>query len=170
MTVHLTGTAPMGEDAGVAAVDSFGRLHGMDNVQVNDASTLPWAPGVNPQGTLMAVAHRNVEAFLERRGVSMSPTMPARARDRRPAPLADFDRPSGGVRRDGPARAPELTIVTGASGWFGRAYLAAIAAADGADADGDAGADDVDGGPGRRSPGQVRCGSWSARRRTSRRA
>lgn len=64
MTVHLTGTAPMGEDTGSAAVDSFGRLHGLDNGYVNDASMLPWAPGINPQGTLMAVAHRNVEAFL----------------------------------------------------------------------------------------------------------
>ncbi len=64
MTVHLTGTAPMGEDTGRAAVDSFGRLHGLDNVYVNDASMLPWAPGINPQGTLMAVAHRNVAAFL----------------------------------------------------------------------------------------------------------
>lgn len=64
MTVHLTGTAPMGADLTKAAVSSYGRVHGLDNVYVNDASMLPWAPGVNPQGTLMAVAHRNVEAFL----------------------------------------------------------------------------------------------------------
>lgn len=68
MTVHLTGTAPMGEDTARAAVDSFGRVHGLDNVYVNDASMLPWAPGVNPQGTLMAVAHRNMEAFLAAKG------------------------------------------------------------------------------------------------------
>jgi choline dehydrogenase-like flavoprotein len=68
MTVHLTGTAPMGEDSRRAAVDSFGAVHGMDNLWVNDASMLPWAPGVNPQGTLMAVAHRNVDAFLRARG------------------------------------------------------------------------------------------------------
>ena len=66
MTVHLTGTAPMGEDRRRAAVDSFGRVHGYDNLWVNDASVLPWAPGINPQGTLMAIAHRNAEAFLER--------------------------------------------------------------------------------------------------------
>lgn len=70
MTVHLTGTAPMGEDTSRAAVDSFGRLHGRDNVCVNDASMLPWAPGVNPQGTLMAVAHRNVAAFLAGAGAT----------------------------------------------------------------------------------------------------
>lgn len=70
MTVHLTGTAPMGEDRSRAAVDSHGRVHGMDNLRVNDASMLPWAPGVNPQGTLMAVAHRNVAAFLDGAGAS----------------------------------------------------------------------------------------------------
>jgi choline dehydrogenase-like flavoprotein len=31
---------------------------------VNDASLLPDAPGVNPQGTVMAIASRNVAAFL----------------------------------------------------------------------------------------------------------
>lgn len=64
MTVHLTGTAAMGEDRRKAAVGSFGRVHGLESVYVNDASMLPWAPGVNPQGTLMAIAHRNVDAFL----------------------------------------------------------------------------------------------------------
>jgi choline dehydrogenase-like flavoprotein len=63
MTVHLAGTVPMGEN-GRAGADSFGRVHGAEHLHVNDASLLPWAPGVNPQGTLMAVAHRNVEHFL----------------------------------------------------------------------------------------------------------
>lgn len=75
MTVHLTGTVPMGEDPFRTGADSFGRVHGADNLVVNDASLLPWAPGVNPQGTLMAVAHRNIDAFLagtarRRRGVN----------------------------------------------------------------------------------------------------
>ncbi|MGI8434545.1 MAG: GMC family oxidoreductase N-terminal domain-containing protein [Nocardioidaceae bacterium] len=64
MTVHLTGTVPMGEDSSRSGADSFGRVHGVDNLRVNDASLLPWAPGVNPQGTLMAVAHRNMTQFL----------------------------------------------------------------------------------------------------------
>jgi choline dehydrogenase-like flavoprotein len=64
MTVHLTGTVPMGEDTTRAGVDSFGRLHASQNLWVNDASILPWAPGINPQGTLMAIAHRNVANFL----------------------------------------------------------------------------------------------------------
>lgn len=69
MTVHLTGTVPMGEDRRRAGADSFGRVHGAQRLWVNDASLLPWAPGVNPQGTLMAVAHRNVERFLSTSGV-----------------------------------------------------------------------------------------------------
>jgi choline dehydrogenase-like flavoprotein len=59
MTVHLCSTVPMGEDRAVAAADSFGRLHGTDNVYVNDASLLPDAPGVNPQAAVMAIATRN---------------------------------------------------------------------------------------------------------------
>jgi choline dehydrogenase-like flavoprotein len=68
MTVHLTGTVPMGQDTSRAGADSFGRLHGAQNLRVNDASLLPWAPGINPQGTLMSVAHRNVDEFLSAHG------------------------------------------------------------------------------------------------------
>jgi choline dehydrogenase-like flavoprotein len=45
-------------------------VHGFENLRVNDASLLPWAPGINPQGTLMAIAHRNVEAFLTEKQTS----------------------------------------------------------------------------------------------------
>ena len=64
MTVHLTGTVPMGERTGRCDVDSFGRVRGVGNLAVNDGSLLPSAPGVNPQGTIMAVAHRNVARML----------------------------------------------------------------------------------------------------------
>jgi len=60
MTVHLCSTVPLG-----AATDSFGRVHGTANVYVNDASLLPDAPGVNPQGSVMAVAIRNARHFVE---------------------------------------------------------------------------------------------------------
>lgn len=69
MTVHLAGTVPMGEARGRAGADSFGALHGAQRLWVNDASLLPWAPGINPQGTLMAVAHRNAARFLDQHGV-----------------------------------------------------------------------------------------------------
>jgi choline dehydrogenase-like flavoprotein len=68
MTVHLCSTVPMGEDIARCGADSFGRVHGTVNVWVNDASLLPTAPGVNPQGTVMALAIRNARRFaaLER--------------------------------------------------------------------------------------------------------
>ena len=64
MTVHLCSTVPFGEGPRSAA-DSFGLVRGTDNVRVNDASLLPTAPGVNPQGTVMAIAVRNARRFIE---------------------------------------------------------------------------------------------------------
>jgi choline dehydrogenase-like flavoprotein len=63
MTVHLCSTVPMGEDVARCGANSFGRVHGTGNVWVNDASLLPTAPGVNPQGTVMALAIRNARRF-----------------------------------------------------------------------------------------------------------
>jgi choline dehydrogenase-like flavoprotein len=63
MTVHLCSTVPMGEDVSKCGANSFGRVHGTTNVWVNDASLLPTAPGVNPQGTVMALAIRNARRF-----------------------------------------------------------------------------------------------------------
>ena len=65
-TIHLFSSCPMGEDLRECAVDSFGRVHGLLNVLVNDASMLPRSPAVNPQGTIMAVARRNAAAWLAR--------------------------------------------------------------------------------------------------------
>jgi choline dehydrogenase-like flavoprotein len=66
-TVHVSSSCPMGEFESVCPVDSFGRLRGFDNVRIGDASIIPDAPGVNPQGTVMALALRNVREFLEGR-------------------------------------------------------------------------------------------------------
>jgi choline dehydrogenase-like flavoprotein len=63
MTVHLCSTVPLGEDRLRCGADSFGRVHGLSNVYVNDASLLPDAPGVNPQGSVMALAIRNARRF-----------------------------------------------------------------------------------------------------------
>lgn len=65
MTIHLFSSCPMGEDKNRCATDSFGRLHGFTNLFVNDASLLCTAPGVNPQGTIMALARRNVLHYLD---------------------------------------------------------------------------------------------------------
>lgn len=64
MTIHLFSSCPMGEDQSKCATDSFGRVHGFKNLFVNDASLLCTAPGVNPQGTIMALARRNTLHFL----------------------------------------------------------------------------------------------------------
>jgi choline dehydrogenase-like flavoprotein len=64
MTIHLFSSCPMGEDRSKCATDSFGRVHGFNNLFVNDASLLCTAPGVNPQGSIMAVARRNALRFL----------------------------------------------------------------------------------------------------------
>jgi len=64
MTIHLFSTCPMGEDRHRCAVDSFGKVHGMQGLFVADASLLCTAPGVNPQGSIMALVRRNVLRFL----------------------------------------------------------------------------------------------------------
>jgi choline dehydrogenase-like flavoprotein len=64
MTVHLTSTVGMGERPGTAGADSYGRVRGVANLVVNDASLLPDAPGVNPQAAIMTVAIRNAEHLL----------------------------------------------------------------------------------------------------------
>jgi choline dehydrogenase-like flavoprotein len=63
MTAHLFSSCPMGQAADFTAVDSFGQVHGYRNLFVNDASLLCTAPGVNPQGTIMALARRNALHF-----------------------------------------------------------------------------------------------------------
>lgn len=67
MTVHLCSTVPLGGDERRCPVDSWGQLRGWDGLYVNDSSMLPTAPGVNPQGTIMALASRNCARFLEAR-------------------------------------------------------------------------------------------------------
>ena len=67
MTVHLFASCPMGENRALCAADSFGRVHGAPDLYINDASLLCTAPGVNPQGSIMALARRNTLHFLEER-------------------------------------------------------------------------------------------------------
>jgi choline dehydrogenase-like flavoprotein len=62
-TVHAFSSCPAGERQDRTAVDSFGRVHGFDNLILSDASILPDSPGVNPQGTIMAMARRNALHF-----------------------------------------------------------------------------------------------------------
>ncbi|WP_372623486.1 GMC family oxidoreductase N-terminal domain-containing protein [Falsiroseomonas sp.] len=64
--LHLFSSCPMGEDTSRCAADSFGRVHGVDGLHIADCSLLPTPTVVNPQGSVMAIAHRNVMHFLER--------------------------------------------------------------------------------------------------------
>lgn len=64
MTVHTFATLPMGEASGSCPADSYGRIAGYQALRANDASLIPSAPGINPQGTVMAIASRNVHQYL----------------------------------------------------------------------------------------------------------
>lgn len=63
--LHLFSSCPMGENKDVCATDSYGRVHEVDCLNIADASLLCGPTVVNPQGTVMAVAHRNVQKVLE---------------------------------------------------------------------------------------------------------
>lgn len=63
-TVHAFSSCPIGERSDKCAASSYGRVARWDNLFVNDASMLPDSPGVNPQGSVMALARRNVLHFL----------------------------------------------------------------------------------------------------------
>jgi choline dehydrogenase-like flavoprotein len=64
MTVHLTSSVRMADGPQPGAVDSFGRVRGVANLRVADASLLPEAPGVNPQAAVMTIAARNADHLL----------------------------------------------------------------------------------------------------------
>ena len=64
MTIHLFSSCPMGERRDRCVTDSCGRVHGQSNLHIADASLLCTAPGVNPQGSIMAICRRNAERFL----------------------------------------------------------------------------------------------------------
>jgi choline dehydrogenase-like flavoprotein len=64
-TVHAFSSCPMGEHPDRCAANSYGRVNGFRNLYINDSSMLPDSPGVNPQGSVMALARRNALHFLE---------------------------------------------------------------------------------------------------------
>jgi choline dehydrogenase-like flavoprotein len=66
-TVHLMGTARMGEDPKRAVVSSFGEFHGAHGLFVADASLFPGPIGVNPMETIVALALRNADHLVENR-------------------------------------------------------------------------------------------------------
>jgi len=63
-TLHLFSSCPMGEDETRCATNSFGKLRDSDGLYLADASLLCGPTVVNPQGSVMAIAHRNALEFL----------------------------------------------------------------------------------------------------------
>lgn len=66
-SVHIFSSCPMGENEALCATDSFGRVRGADGLYIADASLLCSPTVVNPQGTVMAIAHRNATHAIENR-------------------------------------------------------------------------------------------------------
>jgi choline dehydrogenase-like flavoprotein len=66
MTIHLFSSCPMGENKTKCVANSFGAVHGLKNLYLADASLLCTAPGVNPQGSIMAIVRRNAIEWLDK--------------------------------------------------------------------------------------------------------
>ncbi|MEM9739125.1 MAG: GMC family oxidoreductase [Pseudomonadota bacterium] len=61
---HETGGAIMGTDPTDSVVDAYGRVHGVDNLYVADASVLTSASAVNTGLTIVALALRTADATI----------------------------------------------------------------------------------------------------------
>jgi choline dehydrogenase-like flavoprotein len=57
---HVMGGMMMGADPAASVTDSYGRVHGLDNVYVADGSVFVTSGAHNPTNTIMAVALRNM--------------------------------------------------------------------------------------------------------------
>ena len=62
-SVHILGGFPMGENT-KCIVDSYGKFFSEKNLYINDSSLICNKLVKNPQGTVMAIALRNVQNFL----------------------------------------------------------------------------------------------------------
>ncbi|MDA2813479.1 GMC family oxidoreductase [Nocardiopsis sp. RSe5-2] len=67
VSVHATSGCPMARPERGGVCDEAGRVHGWSGLHLCDASVLPGAPGVSPQGTIMSFAHGIVGRHLEAR-------------------------------------------------------------------------------------------------------
>ncbi|GHF59646.1 hypothetical protein GCM10018790_41960 [Kitasatospora xanthocidica] len=65
VSVHGMASCPMALPERGGVVDDRGRPHGFTNLHLCDASVLPGAPGISPQGTIMSYAHEIVARHLE---------------------------------------------------------------------------------------------------------
>lgn len=65
-SAHQLSSCRMGTSAKTSVTNSYGQLHGMENLYIADASLFPTSLGHNPQLTIMALATRNAAYILER--------------------------------------------------------------------------------------------------------
>ncbi|MET0365250.1 MAG: GMC family oxidoreductase [Sphingobium sp.] len=66
-SVHVFASCPMGENRRLSATDSWGRIHDADGLRIADASLMGGPTIANPQGSVMAIAHRNALNAIDRR-------------------------------------------------------------------------------------------------------
>lgn len=64
-SAHPQGGNPMSDDKAIGAVGTDFRVHGFKNLYVADASLFPTSLGVNPQLTIMAMAHMAAERIAK---------------------------------------------------------------------------------------------------------
>jgi len=57
---HIMGGMMMGADPRSSVSDTYGRVHGLDNVYIADGSVFVTSGAHNPTNTIMAVALRNM--------------------------------------------------------------------------------------------------------------
>lgn len=68
LSVHAMASNRMGARERGGVCDEYGRPHGLSNVYVCDASVLPGATGISPQGTVMAFAHEITTRYTQQTG------------------------------------------------------------------------------------------------------
>jgi choline dehydrogenase-like flavoprotein len=66
-TVHLMGTCRMGADPRTSVIDMNHQFHGLENLFVADAGVFPTPVRVNPMITIMALATRAAQKFVDNR-------------------------------------------------------------------------------------------------------
>jgi choline dehydrogenase-like flavoprotein len=64
-SIHEVGTARRGHDAKTSVVDAFNRVHGCPNVLVVDGACWPSAGYQNPTLTMVAMAARACDTYLQ---------------------------------------------------------------------------------------------------------
>ncbi len=76
-TAHLMGGCRMGADPETSVVDADCRCHDVPNLYICSAAVFPTSGGGNPTETVMALAARTADRFLERLQVRGRQTLEA---------------------------------------------------------------------------------------------